>query len=84
MRTKGNIPDPRNRLKARAAQQERSVERPLSHGGEIELKGEHPRRTEGRVALPLIRSKRPGCLKLPTRPSMKSCGLDVNACIALT
>jgi hypothetical protein len=68
MRTTVDIPDPiYRRLKARAAQQGRSVKELVLHGVEIELNGENPRKAQGRVALPLIRSKRPGWLKLTNK-----------------
>jgi plasmid stability protein len=63
-----DIPDPiYRRLKARAAQEGRSIKELVLHGVEAELNGESPRKDQERVTLPLIRSKRPGWLKLTNK-----------------
>ena len=60
-----DIPDPTYRqLKARAALRGCSVKDLILRGVEVELNGEKRTPTKGRVALPLIRSKRPGWLML--------------------
>ena len=64
MRTTVDIPDPLyRRLKSRAARERRSVKELILRGVEGELE---PRRkkTKRRISLPLIRSKRPGSLRL--------------------
>ena len=64
MRTTVDIPDPLYReLKGKAATEGRSVKELILRGVEAELQPN--RRTRGRrVSLPLIRSKRPGSLRL--------------------
>jgi hypothetical protein len=65
MRTTVDIPDPTYRqLKARAALRGCSVKELVLRGVEAELNGGKAETNRGRVALPLIRSKRPGWLKL--------------------
>jgi hypothetical protein len=65
MRTTVDIPDPTYRqLKARAALRGCSVKELILRGVEAELEGEKRPPTKGRIALPLIKSKRPGWLKL--------------------
>jgi hypothetical protein len=65
VRTTVDIPDPTYRqLKARAALRGCSVKELILRGVESELNGEKRRETNGRVALPLIKSKRPGWLRL--------------------
>ncbi len=64
MRTTVDIPDPLyRRLKSRAARERRSVKELILRGVEGELE---PRRqkTKRKISLPLIRSKRPGSLRL--------------------
>jgi hypothetical protein len=59
-----DIPDPLyRRLKSRAARERRSVKELILRGVEGELE---PRRqkTKRKISLPLIRSKRPGALRL--------------------
>jgi hypothetical protein len=68
VRTTVDIPDPTYRqLKARAALRGCSVKELILHGVEAELNGEKRGPTKQRVALPLIRSKRPGWLKLSNK-----------------
>jgi hypothetical protein len=64
MRTTVDIPDPLYReLKGKAATEGRSVKELILRGVEVEL--QRNRRKRGRrVSLPLIRSKRPGSLRL--------------------
>ena len=63
MRTTVDIPDPLYRqLKGKAASEGRSVKELILRGVEQELR-DQPRR-RGRVALPIVPSKRPGSLKL--------------------
>ena len=64
MRTTMDIPDPLYRLlKARAASEGSSVKALLLRGVEEVLRA--PRRTSRRpVALPIVRSKRPGTLRI--------------------
>jgi hypothetical protein len=65
VRTTVDIPDPTYRhLKARAALRGCSVKELILRGVEAELNGEKRVETKGRVALPLIKSKRPGWLRL--------------------
>jgi hypothetical protein len=65
VRTTVDIPDPTYRqLKAKAALRGCSVKDLILRGVEVELNGERHTQAKGRVALPLIRSKRPGWLKL--------------------
>ena len=64
MRTTVDIPDPiYRRLKSRAARERRSVKELILRGVEGELE---PRRKKAKrkISLPLIRSKRPGSLRL--------------------
>ncbi len=63
MRTTVDIPDTLYRqLKGKAASEGRSVKELILRGVEQELR-DQPRR-RGRVALPIVPSKRPGSLKL--------------------
>jgi hypothetical protein len=65
VRTTVDIPDPTYRnLKARAARRGCSVKELILRGVEAELNDGKHREAKGRVALPLIRSKRPGWLRL--------------------
>jgi hypothetical protein len=67
MRTTVDIPDPTYRkLKAKAALRGCSVKELILHGVEAELKGERGL-AKGRAALPLIKSKRPGWLRLSNK-----------------
>lgn len=64
MRTTVDIPDPLYRkLKSRAARERRSVKDLILRGVQDELE---PRRnkTKRKISLPLIRSKRPGTVRL--------------------
>ena len=64
MRTTVDIPDPLCRkLKSRAARERRSVKELILRGVESELE---PRRKKSKrkISLPLIRSKRPGTIRL--------------------
>jgi hypothetical protein len=64
MRTTVDIPDMLYRqLKARAATEGRSVKELILRGVEGELSEGRPKRG-GRVNLPIVRSKKPGSLKL--------------------
>ena len=64
MRTTVDIPDPiYRRLKVRAAREGRSVKELILRGAEHVLQGE-PRPPGRRVKLPIVRSKRPGTLRL--------------------
>lgn len=66
MRTTVDIPDPLyRRLKSTAALRGCSVKDLIVKGVEGELNGGESKR--GRIALPLIQSKRPGRLKLTNR-----------------
>lgn len=68
MRTTVDIPDPIYRqLKSRAALQGCSVKQLILQGVEAELDGGAGRRRKGRVALPLIKSRQPGRLRLSNR-----------------
>jgi len=68
VRTTVDIPDPTYRqLKSTAAQRGCSVEELILHGIAAELKGRTARLTKTRVTLPLVKSKRPGSLKLSNR-----------------
>jgi hypothetical protein len=68
MRTTVDIPDPTYRqLKARAALRGCSVKELILNGVEAELNVEKRGPAKGRVGLPLIRSKRPGWLKLSNK-----------------
>jgi hypothetical protein len=65
MRTTVDIPDPIYRqLKAKAAVRGCSVKELVLRGVEAELNGKTRGETKERVALPLIKSKRPGWLSL--------------------
>lgn len=64
MRTTADIPDPLYRkLKSRAARERRSVKDLILRGLQDELE---PRRkkTKRKISLPLIRSKRPGTVRM--------------------
>ncbi|MFZ0309155.1 MAG: hypothetical protein WAL89_13365 [Candidatus Sulfotelmatobacter sp.] len=64
MRTTVDIPDPLYReLKGKAASEGRSVKELILRSVEEELKGRRSRANR-RVSLPIVRSKRPGSLKL--------------------
>ena len=64
MRTTVDIPEPLYRqLKARAATEGCSVKELILRGVESELRGNGPKR-RGRVKLPIVRSKRPGQVRL--------------------
>lgn len=64
MRTTVDIPEPIYRkLKARAAIEGRSVRQLVLQGVEIELGEAGPKRSR-RVRLPIVRSKKPGSLRL--------------------
>lgn len=68
MRTTVDIPDPTYRqLKARAALRGCSVKALILRGVEAELSDEERRRPKERVTLPLIKSKRPGWLRLSNK-----------------
>jgi len=68
MRTTVDIPDPTYRqLKAKAAVRGCSVKEMILRGVEAELNGKKRGETKGRVALPLIKSKRPGWLRLSNK-----------------
>ncbi len=68
VRTTVDIPDPTYRqLKSRAALRGCSVKELILRGVETELHGERPREAKGRIALPLIKSKRPGRLRLSNK-----------------
>jgi hypothetical protein len=60
------------RLKAKAALQGCSIKELVSSVLARDLNSENPRRVVGRVALPLIRSKRPGWLKLTNKTINKT------------
>lgn len=64
MRTTVDIPDPvYRRLKSRAASEGGSAKELILRGVEHVLK-ERPRKSRKRIKLPIIRSKRPGTLRL--------------------
>jgi hypothetical protein len=68
MRTTVDIPDPIYRqLKSRAALQGCSVKELLLRGVEAELNGARSRGAKGRITLPVVRSKRPGWLRLSNK-----------------
>jgi len=68
MRTTVDIPDPLYRqLKSKAAIRGCSVKELILRGVETELNGGTARRTSSRVTLPLVKSKRPGSLKLTNK-----------------
>jgi hypothetical protein len=68
VRTTVDIPDPTYRqLKARAALRGCSVKKLILRGVEAELSGGKRGLTKGRVTLPLIKSKRPGWLRLSNK-----------------
>jgi hypothetical protein len=68
MRTTVDIPDPIYRqLKSRAALRGCSVKQLILLGVEAELGGGTGRRNKGRIALPLIKSKKPGNLRLSNK-----------------
>jgi hypothetical protein len=63
-----DIPDPTYRqLKARAALRGCSVKELILRGVEVELSSQKREETKGRVALPLIKSKRPRWLRLTNK-----------------
>ena len=64
MRTTVDIPDPLyRRLKSRAARERRSVKDLILRGVEDELELRR-KRAKRKISLPLIRSKRPGTVRL--------------------
>ena len=64
MRTTVDIPEPiYRRLKTRAASEGRSVKELILRGVQAELHGEE-RKRHRRVRLPIVRSKRPGSVRL--------------------
>lgn len=64
MRTTVDIPEPiYRRLKTRAASEGRSVKELILRGVQAELHGEERNRRR-RVRLPIVRSKRPGSVRL--------------------
>ena len=64
MRTTVDIPDPLyRRLKTRAARERRSVKELILRGVEGELQFRR-KKSKRKLSLPLIRSKRPGSLRL--------------------
>lgn len=64
MRTTVDIPDPvYRRLKSRAAREGSSAKELILRGVEQVLRG-RKRRSRRRVKLPIVRSKRPGSLRL--------------------
>ena len=68
MRTMVDIPDPTYRqLKAKAAVRGCSVKELILRGVEAELNGKTRGETKGRIALPLIKSKRLGWLSLSNK-----------------
>jgi hypothetical protein len=68
VRTTVDIPDPTYRqLKAKAALRGCSVKQLILRGVEAELNAEKRGQTKGRVPLPLIKSKRPGWLRLSNK-----------------
>jgi hypothetical protein len=65
MRTTVDIPDPLyRRLKSRAARERRSVKELILRGVQGELEPRRKRSARRRISLPLIRSKRPGSVRL--------------------
>jgi hypothetical protein len=63
MRTTVDIPDPTYRkLKSKAAAEGNSVKKLILQSVEKELKANGPKR--GRIKLPVVRSRRPGSLRL--------------------
>ena len=65
MRTTVDIPDPMYReLKIRAATEGTTMRKIILEGLDQRLRESEPRETLQRLRLPLIRSKRPGSLKL--------------------
>ena len=65
MRTTVDIPNPVYRqLKSRAALQGCSVRELILRGIKTELNGSAEKKSRYRVSLPIIKSKRPGSLKL--------------------
>lgn len=63
-----DIPDPTYRqLKAKAALRGCSVKELILRGVEVELNGEGRAKTKRRVALPLVKSRRPGWLRLSNK-----------------
>ena len=68
MRTTVDIPDPVYRqLKSKAALRGCSVKELILRGVEAELTGDMRKPAGAKIAEPLIRSKRPGWLKLDNR-----------------
>jgi len=68
MRTTVDIPDPVYRqLKSKAARRGCSVKDLILRGVEAELAGGIPKPAGARIAGPLIKSKRPGWLKLDNK-----------------
>ena len=68
MRTTVDIPDPTYRqLKAKAALRGCSVKELILRGVEAELNGETQKKHKGKVTLPLVKSKRPGWLRLSNK-----------------
>jgi len=68
MRTTVDIPDPTYRqLKARAALRGCSVKELILRGVEAELSDQIREKSRGKVTLPLIKSKRPGRLRLSNK-----------------
>jgi len=64
VRTTIDIPDPLySRLKSKAAEQGQSVKELILRGVEGELQGKGLRRRQP-IILPIVRSKRPGALRL--------------------
>ena len=64
MRTTVDIPDPLYRkLKSRAARERRSVKDLILRGAEDELQARR-KKAKRKISLPLIRSKRPGTVRL--------------------
>jgi hypothetical protein len=63
-----DIPDPTYRqLKAKAALRGCSVKELILRGVEVELNGEGCAKTKRRVSLPLVKSRRPGWLRLSNK-----------------
>jgi hypothetical protein len=68
MRTTMDIPEPLYRqLKSKAALLGCSVKELILRGVEAELNGMASRKGKGRIALPVIRSRRPARLKLSNK-----------------
>ena len=64
MRTTVDSPDPLYcKLKSRAARERRSVKDPILRGVEDELEARR-KKAKRKISLPLIRSKRPGTVRL--------------------